>query len=315
MSAYIVQRLIHAVVVLLGISIITFLMINLSPGGPSIMTTMETTLEARQALTKRLGLDEPLHLRYFKWIGAILRGDFGRSFNDGRPVIQVITARLQNTLLLTLVALGMAVVLGIPIGVYSATHPSSFMDYLITLVSFIGISIPIFWLGIMLIFVFSVTLGWLPSSGMVTLGKPFSFPDLILHLIMPAMTLSAFTLATVVRYTRSSMLDVLNEDYIKTAYAKGQSTNKVVHVHGLRNAIIPVVTVIGMQLRRVVGGTVITETIFGWPGMGRLALNSALDRDYPVIMGVTVIVGVGIILGNLLVDLTYGLLDPRIKYD
>lgn len=315
MSSYITRRLIHALVVLLGISVITFLMINLSPGGPSIMTTMETTLEAREALEKRLGLDQPLHIRYFKWLGAILRGDFGRSFNDGRRVIEVIKSRLQNTLLLTLVSLGIAVAAGIPIGVYSATHPSSFMDYVITFISFVGISIPIFWLGIMLIFVFSVTLGWLPSSGVATLGGSFSVGDRILHIVMPALTLSAFTLATVVRYTRSSMLDVLNEDYIKTAYAKGQSAWKVIHVHGLRNALIPVITVIGMQLRRVVGGTVITETIFGWPGMGRLALNSALDRDYPVIMGVTIIVGIGIILGNLLVDLTYGLLDPRIKYD
>ncbi len=315
MSAYLVRRLGHAFVVLFVVSVLTFALVNLAPGGPAIMTTMETTPEQREAHRVRLGLDRPLYVRFGKWLWAVARGDFGRSLNDGRPVLQVIGERLPPTALLGGAALLFSVVVGIPVGMFSATHRYSGYDHAVTLFSFLGVSIPAFWFAIMLIFLLSVQLHWFPSSGMATIGSSFSLLDRTLHLVMPTAVLATVTLPQLVRFTRSALLDVLSQDFVRTARAKGLWERRVLYHHALRNALIPVVTVLGILVPRLVGGAVITEAIFGWPGMGQLAVSSAVGRDYPLVMGITVVVAGVVIAANLIVDLTYGWLDPRIRYE
>jgi len=315
MSLYLARRFVHAILVLFVVSVLTFALVNLAPGGPAIMTTMETTVEQREAHRIRLGLDKPIHVRFGKWLLATFRGDFGRSFNDGRPVLEVLGERLPPTLLLGAATLLVSLAAGVPIGVFSATHRYSPYDHTVTLFSFFGVSVPAFWLAIMLILLFSVELRWLPSSGIATIGTPFSIMDRLQHMIMPVVVLATVTLPQLVRFTRSALLEVLSQDYVRTARAKGMREPRVLFRHALRNALIPVATVLGLLIPRLLGGAVITETIFGWPGMGQLAVTSAIGRDYPLIMGVTVIVAAVVIAANLAVDLAYGWLDPRIRYE
>jgi peptide/nickel transport system permease protein len=315
MSLYLARRFVHAVLVLFVVSVLTFSLINLAPGGPAIMTTMETTIEQREAHRIRLGLDKPIHVRFAKWLLATSRGDFGRSFNDGRPVLEVLGERMPPTLLLGGATLLLSLAAGVPIGVFSATHRYTAYDHTVTFFSFFGVSVPAFWLAIMLILLFSVELRWLPSSGIATIGTAFSFTDRLQHMIMPVAVLATVSLPQLVRFTRSALLDVLSQDYVRTARAKGMREPRVLFRHALRNALIPVATVLGLLIPRLVGGAVITETIFGWPGMGQLAVASAIGRDYPLIMGVTVVVAAVVIAANLAVDLAYGWLDPRIRYE
>ena len=315
MTAYVLRRLVHALLVLFVVSVLTFALVNLAPGGPAIMTTMETTVEQREAHRVRLGLDRPLHVRLGKWLLATARGDFGRSFNDGRPVMEVIGERLPATLLLGGTALAVSLAAGIPAGVLSATHRYSAYDHSVTFLSFVGVSIPAFWLAIMLILLFSVELRWLPGSGMATIGAGFSLSDRALHLILPALVLATTALPQLLRFTRSAMLEVLSQDFVRTARAKGLPRRQVLYGHAFRNSLIPVVTIVGLLIPRLVGGAVITESIFGWPGMGQLAVASAIGRDFPLVMGVTVIVALAVILTNLGVDLAYGWLDPRVHYE
>ncbi|MCL6552278.1 MAG: ABC transporter permease [Firmicutes bacterium] len=314
MSRYLVQRAAQAVVVLLVVSTLTFGMVNLAPGGPAIMMTMEMTPEQQDALRRQLGLDQPLVVRYLKWIGAALRADLGRSFNDRRRVSEVIRERLPLTLLLGGTALAVSLVLGIPAGVISATRRYSLADHTVTFFSFIGVSIPAFWLAIILILVFSVWLRWLPASGVATAGAGFSLVDRLAHLALPTVVLATVILPSITRFTRSALVEELGQDYVRTARAKGLPEPRVLTRHALRNALIPVVTVLGLLIPRLVGGAVITETIFGWPGMGQLAVASAVGRDYPIVMGVTVMVAIVVTVSNLAVDLVYGWLDPRITY-
>lgn len=315
MTAYVARRLVHALLVLFVVSVLTFALVNLAPGGPAIMTTMETTVEQREAHRVRLGLDRPLHVRLGKWLAATAQGDFGRSFNDGRPVLEVIGERLPATLLLGGAALAVSLAAGIPAGVLSATHRYSAYDHSVTFLSFIGVSIPAFWLAIMLILLFSVELRWLPGSGMATIGAGFALSDRALHLILPTLVLATTALPQLLRFTRSAMLEVLSQDFVRTARAKGLPRWRVLYGHAFRNSLIPVVTVVGLLIPRLVGGAVITESIFGWPGMGQLAVSSAVGRDFPLVMGVTVIVALAVILTNLAVDLAYGWLDPRVRYE
>lgn len=315
MSAFIVRRLGHASVVLLVVSVFTFLLVNLAPGGPALMTTLQTTPQQREALRVRFGLDQPLLIRFGSWLWSVVRGDFGRSLNDGRPVGEIIRERLPPTVLLAGIALLWSILIGIPAGIFSAIHRSSKYDHLITFLSVVGVSVPAFWFAIMLILVLSVSFRWLPSSGVATIGAPFSLVDRVVHLIMPTAVLITVSLPQLVRFTRSAMLDVLTQDFVRTARAKGLWEHQVRYRHALRNALIPVVTIIGILVPRLVGGAVITETIFGWPGMGQLAVTSAVGRDYPLVMGVTVVVATVVILANLVVDVAYGWLDPRIRYE
>jgi peptide/nickel transport system permease protein len=315
MTIYVARRLLHALLVLFMVSVLTFTLVSLAPGGPAIMTTMETTREQAEAHRVRLGLDKPVHVRLGKWLLATARGDFGRSFNDGRPVMEVIGERLPATALLGGAALAVSLAGGIPAGVLSATHRYSLYDHSVTFMSFIGVSIPAFWLAIMLILLFSVELRWLPGSGMATIGDGFSLSDRILHLIMPALVLATTAMPQLLRFTRSAMLEVLSQDFVRTARAKGLPRQRVLYGHAFRNSLIPVVTIVGLLIPRLVGGAVITESIFGWPGMGQLAVSSAIGRDYPLVMGVTVVVAMAVIVTNLAVDLAYGWLDPRVHYE
>jgi peptide/nickel transport system permease protein len=311
---YLVERAIQALVVLLVVSTLTFVMVSLAPGGPAIMMTMESTPDQREALAHQLGLDQPLVVRYVKWIGSAVRADFGRSFGDRRRVNEVILERLPNTLLLSGTAFALSILIGIPAGIISATRRYTLSDHAVTFFSFIGVSIPAFWFAILLILLFTVQLNWLPASGLATPGAPFSLADRLSHLALPATVLATATLPNLVRFMRSALIEEIGQDYVRTARAKGLPNRLVLSRHAIRNALIPVVTVLGVLVPRLVGGAVITETIFGWPGMGQLAVSSTIGRDFPLVMAITVVVAIVVILSNLLVDLAYGWLDPRITY-
>jgi peptide/nickel transport system permease protein len=307
------QRASQGALVLVLVSAITFFLVNLAPGGPSSLMRMDVTAEQREALSRRLGLDQPVLVRYGQWLAGSLRGDLGISMTSNEPVGQRIVQRLPNTLLLAGVALGLSIVLGIPMGVLAALRRNRLPDFLVALVSVLGVSVPAFWLGIMLILMLSVNLNWLPSSGIVSSGSDGDLLDRVQHLLMPALVLSTTVLPYVVRFTRSALLEVLGQDYVRTATAKGLARMQVVYGHALRNALVPVVSIVGTLVPRLVGGAVITESVFGWPGMGRLAVEAASGRDYPLIVGITVVVSAVVVLSSLIVDLAYTWLDPRIR--
>lgn len=331
---YFIKRLALTIPTLLGVSIIVFLLIHMIPGDPiDIMVGDRISAEARLALEERLGFDQPLHVQYWQWFTNALQGDLGISIRSNQPVIREILNRLPATIELTLVALFIAVLFGIIFGVSAARHRNTIIDQSMIGFSLLGVSIPIFWLGMMLIMLFSVLLGWLPVSGRLSMGTAIpsitglylfdalitghfeAFIDALKHLLMPAFSLATVSLALIVRVTRSSMLDVLSEDYIRTARAKGLREGKVVYVHALKNALIPVVTVIGLQLAKLMGGAILTETVFSWPGIGRLLINAIGFRDYPVVQGVVLFVAFAFIFINIIVDLLYAYLDPRIRYE
>lgn len=331
---YFIKRLALTIPTLIGVSIIVFLLIHMIPGDPiDIMMGDRITDEAREAMREILGLDLPLHLQYWQWFTSAMQGDLGISIRSSQPVFQEILDRLPATVELTLVALFIAVLFGILFGVTAARHRNTIIDQSMIGFSLLGVSIPIFWLGMMLIFFFSVMLGWLPVSGRLSMGTAIpsitglylvdsllsgnisGFSDALKHLLLPAFSLATVSLALVVRVTRSSMLDVLSEDYIRTARAKGLRERKVVYVHALKNAMIPVVTVIGLQLAKLMGGAILTETVFSWPGIGRLLINAIGFRDYPVVQGVVLFVAFAFILVNIIVDMLYAYLDPRIRYE
>ncbi|MBA7509887.1 Dipeptide transport system permease protein DppB [subsurface metagenome] len=322
MLQYIVRRLLFMIPLLLGITIITFVIVHLSPGGPADMLTglsPKVSAEAKARLHSLYGLDKPLHVQYWLWLSRLVRFDFGRSFKDGRLVIIKILERLPATLLLNVLSLLLIFFIALPIGVISAVRQDSFFDKGMTVFVFLGFSVPAFWLALLLMVLFGVVLGWLPISGMHSVNFPyFSFWgklwDIIKHLILPVFVSAFGGLAYLSRYSRTSMLEVLRQDYIRTARAKGLSEKKVIYRHALRNALIPIVTLLGLSLPALIGGGFIFETIFAWPGMGRLGYQAIMARDYPVIMGVGVIAALLTLLGNLIADITYAFIDPRIRY-
>jgi peptide/nickel transport system permease protein len=270
-------------------------------------------------LRASLGLDRPFYEWYFGWLWAVLHGDFGRSMIDGSPVISHILDRLPNTLELTITAIVIGVLISIPLGVIGALRRGSKTDHTLTVTSVAGFAVPQFWMGLMLILIFSVTLEqhglpWLPSSGAFSAYQGGDFFDRILHLILPATVLSFFYTSVWSRFIRSSMLEVLSQDYIRTARAKGMSERRVVYLHGLRNALIPLITLIGLELPGLVSGGLVVEVVFGWPGIGKLAFERALQYDYSTVMGITFFATLLVIAGNLLADVLYGVLDPRIRY-
>lgn len=313
MTAYILRRMAQAIVVLFIISVATFAMIHAAPGGPSVLLGESLSAEDRANIRANLGLDEPVHIQYVRWAGSLLRLDFGQSFTEGLPVIDLLARRIPNTIYLAVAAFLFSCAIGIPLGVLSAIRRYTAIDHAATFVSFLGVSIPNFWLAIMAIILFAVQLQWLPTSGMSTMGSDFSWVDRARHLVLPMVVLSAAPLAEIVRYTRSSMLDVLREDYVRTARSKGLVERTVLFKHTLRNAFNPILTVLGLIIPPLVGGSVIVESIFGWPGMGRLAVDAAMRRDYPVMMGLTMVLSVTVVCVNLIVDLLYGVLDPRVR--
>jgi peptide/nickel transport system permease protein len=293
-------------------SALTFFFVNLAPGGPASIMRFDVSAEQREALIKLMGLDRPVPQRYVEWLAGALRGDLGTSLLTNEPVTMRIGDRLPNTLTLAGSALLISILLGIPIGVVQAVRRGKPIDHILSLLTAVGLSIPVFWLGIVLILVFAVSLHVLPSAG-VTSASSDTLADRLAHLVLPAVALATTILPTVVRFTRSSMIEVLHEDYVRTATSKGLSPRTVLTRHALRNALIPVVSAVGALVPRLIGGTVVTEAVFGWPGMGRLALEAAQGRDYPLVTGLTVVVAAIAVLASLLVDLAYTRLDPRLR--
>ncbi len=310
-SRFILSRLWQSIILVFIVTVITFFLINMAPGGPASIMRMDTTQEARDALTVRLGLDKPVPVRYALWLGSAITGDLGESLATGQPVIQRIGERLPYTIELAILTLIVSVLLGGVLGILSAIRRGTWFDHGVNLFTVLGLSVPVFWLGIMLILLFSVELGWLPSSGT---GKAnATFFQHIRYVIMPVFVLSTTTLPTLVRFTRSSMLEVLSQSFVRTARASGLKESVVVYWHALRNALIPVISIIGVLIPRLLSGAVITEAVFGWPGMGRLVLEAAQGRDYPLVMGVTVVTTGIVVVSNFLVDIAYSWVDPRIR--
>ena len=315
MGRYIRKRLLQAVPVVFGITILTFFIMKMAPGGPLTgMISPRTSSESLQRAREALGLNDPIIVQYWNWLKQLVQGNFGYSTYNGQAVLTEILDRLPATLLLTVTSFVISFVVGIPLGVYSATHKYSKADYGLTVFSFIGISIPSFFFGMGLIFVFALKLKWLPTSGTFN-GEGMA---LILHklkyLIMPALVMSLSNLATVMRFARSSMIETLNQDYVRTARAKGLSEKVVIYKHALKNSMIPVITIFGQSIPNLFGGAYITEKVFGWPGMGLLGVDAINNRDYQMLMGLTLFTAILVLLGNLLADIMYSFVDPRIRY-
>src|SRR5713101_5040354 len=311
-ARFLLQRVALGALVIVFASALTFFFVNLASGGPASIMRFDVSPEQREALIKLMGLDRPVPQRYVEWLAGALRGDLGTSLLTNEPVTSRIADRLPNTLTLAGSALLISIVLGIPIGVVQAVRRGTTIDHLLSLVSAIGLSIPVFWLGIVLILVFAVSLHVLPSAGVTSVSTD-TIADRLGHLVLPAVALATTILPTVARFTRSSMIEVLHEDYVRTATSKGLRPITVMTRHALRNALIPVVSAIGALAPRLIGGTVVTEAVFGWPGMGRLALEAAQGRDYPLVTGLTVVVAAIAVLASLVVDLAYTRIDPRIR--
>ena len=316
MRRYLIHRLLLLVPVLAGVSVIVFLVLHLSPGDPAeIMLGSQATKEDLARLRAELGLTEPLHVQYARWVGLVARGDLGRSLWTKRPVLIEVLERFKATLVLTGSGLLLSTFGGIALGIASATRRNSLLDRMSTVTSLFGASMPVFWLGIVLMVAFSLWLGWLPASGMYAPYGGGDLRDLTLHLILPTITLGAASMAIVARLTRSSMLEVLGQDYIRTARAKGVIERAVVVRHGLKNALIPIVTVVGVQAGYLLGGAVLTETVFAWPGVGTLMVQGILARDFPLVQGCVLVIALSFVVINLIVDLLYATLDPRIRYE
>jgi len=303
---YTLRRVLIAIPSVLGVMIIVFAMVRLAPGDPAQLLAGEfADAETIELIRERFGLNRPVPEQFLRFVGGVVQGDLGRSTRSNREVTADLAVYFPNTIELALGAIFVAVVLGIPLGIIAALRPNTPVDLLVMLGALLGVSMPVFWFGLLAILIFSVELGWFPVAGRGTLR----------HLVLPAITLSASSLAIIARMTRSSMLEVLGLDYIRTARAKGLFGRGVVLKHALRNALVPVVTVVGLQFGSLLAGAVITETVFTWPGIGSLLVQSILARDYPVVQGAVLLIAVSFILVNLIVDLVYGYIDPRIRYD
>ena len=323
MLLYALRRLVLAIPLLIGITFISFLVIHLAPGEPVELQTGDLSVQGdakqRQALRELYGLDQPLPVQYFRWLSRIVRLDFGRSFApDGRPVLAKIAERLPVTLLLNIVEMLIILAIAVPIGVLSATRQYSAFDKVTTIFVFIGFATPDFWLALLLMILFGVQLGWLPISGLRSLNWEYlSFwrqqADFLAHLLLPVLVATFGGLAGFSRYMRQSMLEVVRQDYIQSARAKGLSERVVIGKHALRNAMLPIVTILGLSLPGLIGGSVIVESVFAIPGMGQLMVQAVFERDYPVIMGNLVIVASLTLIANLIADLAYGMVDPRIR--
>jgi peptide/nickel transport system permease protein len=312
MTGYLIRRVVQGLLTLLLVSVIVFVLVNLAPGGPGSIMRPDMTAAERHALAVQMGLDKPLLTRYLAWLGGVVTGHLGTSLASNLPVATQIAQRLPNTAELAALTLAISVVVGVILGVASARRCGGALDYAVSVVSVAGLSIPVFWFALLLILLFSVTLHWLPASGMST-GAGFDLRDRTAHAIMPVLVLSLTTLPTIIRFARSSMLEALAQDYVRTARAKGLKTVRIIYLHVLRNALIPVVSVVGVLVPRLLGGAVVTETVFGWPGMGQLMVQAASGRDYPLVMGITVIMTLAVVIMNLIVDLVYSVIDARVR--
>ncbi len=322
MAAYFLRRLLGLIPTFLGITLLSFAVMHLAPGKPTDAMTdlnVKISLQAKEQLIQLYGLDRPLHEQYLRWSVRTLRGDFGRSFKDGRPVSEKVLERIPITLLLNAVALSLVLLLAIPIAVWSAGRQGAWVDHAFTGLVLAGFALPSFWVALLALDFFAVRLGWLPVSGLASLEAE-RWPllaraqDLTRHLVLPVGVMVLGSLAGISTYVRSSMVEVLRQDYIRTARAKGLTPRRVLFHHALRNALLPLITLLGLSLPALLGGSVILETIFSIPGMGRLFYDSVIARDYPVIMALLVLGAVLTLFGNLLADMAYAVADPRIRY-
>jgi ABC-type dipeptide/oligopeptide/nickel transport system permease component len=333
MFKYIIKRFLMLIPVLLGVSLLVFVVMHLFAGDPaSLMLGQHATREQVEALRQELGLNDPIYVQFGRFLWQLLHGDLGRSLMNRTSVTEELFARFPATIELALFSLAIASLLGVAVGVISAVKRYSFFDYLGMVSALLGVSMPIFWLGLILIIIFGVSLQWLPVAGRIDIGiEPVTitrfylldsllggnweaFWNALRHLILPGIALAAYSMAIIARMTRSAMLEVMKQDYIRTAWAKGLDGRRVVYHHALKNALIPIITVIGLQLGFLLGGAVLTETVFSWPGIGSLTINAILAADFPVVQGSVILVATVFVIVNLGVDLLYAWLDPRIHY-
>ena len=320
MGQYLMKRLLEGIPLLIGITLVIYLVLVSIPGGPLAAYRNNPRVRAQdlERLERQLGLDQPPLVRYGLWLGKFIQGDWGYSYVTYQPVLTMVWERFVNTIYLMGVSIVLTLLLAIPIGIYSALRQYSLFDHTMTGLAFMGYSMPSFWLGLLLILLFSVQLRWLPAGGMYSLGTDLSgwaaLLDRLRYLALPAFTLTVVSAGFYARYLRASMLEVIDQDYMRTAWAKGLTDRRVIAGHALKNAAIPFITIVAIHLPQVFTGTVVVETIFAWPGIGRLFWDSALRFDYPVLMGVLAIGALLVWLFNLLADLLYGYLDPRIRY-
>lgn len=306
MIQYTIRRLLLAVPTLVGVTLLVFAILRMLPGDPAqAMAGVHATQEYVAQVRRQLGLDQPIHIQYARFMAGLLRGNLGTSIRTGLPVSREVWTRLIPTLELTLVSLVLATFFGIAVGVVSAVKPYSIFDYASMTAALVGLSAPVFWLGLMFMLLFAVQLRWLPAAGRGGLA----------HLVLPSVTLAASSVALIARFTRSTMLEVMRQDYVNTARAKGLPQRAVILRHALRNALIPIVTIIGLRFGALLSGAVLTETVFAWPGVGRLMVDSISARDYPVVQGAVLMIALAFVVINLAVDLLYGLVNPRIQYD
>ena len=320
MVRFFLRRSSELLVTLLGVTILTFGIMHLAPGEPTAVQmemNPNVSAQARERLRQLYGLDQPLWKQYSDWLGRLSTLDFGTSFNDGRAVSEVIAEKIPITLTINVLSLFLIIVVAVPIGTYAAVHHHSWFDKGTTLFVFIGFAMPMFWLALLLMLLFGVTLGWLPISGIQTLGVEMSFGERLVdwgrHLLLPVLVSAFGGLAGLSRYTRSSMLEVTLQDYVRTAYAKGLEERTIIFKHALRNALIPIVTILGLSIPGLIGASVIFEMIYAIPGMGQLFWQSVMGRDYPMVMGITFIGAVLTIVGNFAADLSYALVNPKVQ--
>ena len=314
MFKYIVKRILIALPVLLGITMIDYGIMCLAGNPLEMIAGPRVSMEALENKAILLGLDKPFYIQYLVWLGQLLQGNLGTSMKSYLEVSDMIGSHIGPTLLLMGTSLIVGLAIAVPAGIFSAIHQYKKRDYAVVTLSFVGMSIPGFFLALMLIYLFTVRLGWLPSGGMTTLGTDGGFLDVVLHMIMPVTVLAVSIAGSNIRYDRCAMLEILQSDYLRTAKAKGIGRRRVIFKHALRNALIPIITVIGMQIPTLFGGSIIVEKIFSWPGLGLMTMNAILGRDYPVIMGVCLLSAVVVLAANLITDILYALVDPTISY-
>ncbi len=318
---YLIKRIISSIPILIGITIITFFVMHMAPGKPTDVVTdmnMKVSAESKERLQKLYGLDKPVYIQYFDWMKRFVFFDFGNSFKDMRPARNKIFERLPATILLNVLSLFFICLISIPLGIYCAVKKDSFADKSITIILFVLYSVPSFWLALMFMILFGINLGWLPISGLYsfnfdTMNVFEKIMDISKHLVLPVSVSVIVSLASLSRYTRSGMLDVLKQDYIKTAYAKGLTEKQVIFRHALKNTLLPMITIIGLSIPGLIGGSFIFETIFSYPGIGRLGYEAVMARDYPVVMGIATLTAILTLLGNIIADVLYTWADPRIK--
>lgn len=319
MVGFFLRRLLASIPVLFVVSLCAFSLIHVAPGDPAVAMygshLEKMRPEDQIRIRTNLGLDESLPVQYGKWLAGALRGELGRSYMDGREVSAILLSRLPNTMILNVAAMSLMLVVAIVVGMTAAIKQYSWFDYISTFFAFLFYAIPSFWLALLAILLFSVYLGWLPSSGLSTIGREFSISDRILHLLLPTFVLAVSHIGAYIRFVRSSMLEVLSQDYMLTAHAKGLWPRYIYYIHAFRNALIPLITYVGMSFSSLIGGGYLVEMVFSYPGIGQLTIYSAATRDYPLLMGTVLLTGVFVVVGNLLADVCCAWADPRLQVE